>query len=212
MKLSRRNFLWMSGALVTASLAAKLGCAPEEPTEPDPDAPPEDDEVVLEPVDLRVEYADTVTQICSICGVGCGVLCYVENGEIVAVDGDPDHPINEGTLCSKGAALYNMYYEYDEKGEPVVNKQRLTKPLYRAPNATDWEEVDWDWAIEEIAKRTKETRDEYFKETNGNGEVVNRCEALAWVGSAMCNSEENYLFRKFVAANGIVNNDHCARL
>ncbi len=206
MKISRRNFLWLSGAAITGSLAAKLGCAPpEEPEEPvvDPDVPVE--EIVL-------EYAETSITTCPVCGVGCGVLCYVENGQIVAIEGDPDHPISEGTLCSKGMALYNMYYTYDEKGEAVQNPQRLTKPLYRAPNATDWEEVDWDWAIEEIAKRTKAVRDEYFKETNEDGLVANRCEALAWVGSAMCNNEENYLFRKFVAANGIVNMDHCARL
>lgn len=211
MKISRRNFLKLSGlAALTGTLAAKLGCAPDEqPTPTDPDDPTP---VIDEPEELWVQYADTVTNICSYCGVGCGVLCYVEDGKIINVDGDPDHPVSEGTLCSKGSALFEKYYQYDEKGNAIVSPQRMTKVLYRAPNATDWEERDWDWAIEEIARRFKDTRDEYFKETNDAGETVNRCEALAWIGSAKCNNEENYLYRKFVAATGIVNNDHCARL
>lgn len=210
MKVSRRNFLWIAGAAVSGTLAAKLGCAPQEPpVEPVTDDPTQ--EIVVDSADLRVQYASTVNQICSICGVGCGILCYVEDGKLTNVEGDPDHPISEGALCSKGSALFNMYYIY-ENGEVVQNPQRMTKVLYRAPRATDWEEKSWDWAIDEIAKRTKAVRDEYFKEQNANGQVVNRCEALAWVGSAMCNNEENYIFRKFVASQGIVNNDHCARL
>lgn len=211
MKVSRRNFLWIAGAAVTGTLAAKLGCAPQEdPVEPTPDDP--DEEIVVDSEELRVQYADTVITVCSYCGVGCGVLCYVEDGKMVAVEGDPDHPISEGALCSKGAALFNKYYEYDEKGNAVVSPQRMQKVLYRAPKATEWEEKDWDWAIQEIAKRVKATRDDTFKETNAAGQTVNRSEALAWIGSAKCNNEENYLFRKFVASMGIVNNDHCARL
>ncbi len=210
MRISRRNFLKLSGlAALTGTLASKLGCAPDDPPSEDPDEKPEP---TVDAEELRVNYETTITQICSICGVGCGVLSFVEDGKIVGTEGDPDHPISEGTLCSKGSALYNMYYTYDGKGNAVENPQRMTKVLYRAPKATDWEEKDWDWAIEKIARLTKDTRDKHFKETNANGEVANRCEALAWVGSAMCNNEENYLYRKFVAANGIVNLDHCARL
>lgn len=212
MKISRRNFLWVTSAAVTGTLAAKLGCSPKEPPvesvapgEPEKPAP-------AFTQDLRVKYTDTVTTVCSYCGVGCGVLCYVENGKIVAVEGDPDHPVSEGALCSKGSALFSKYYVYDEKGNAVVNPQRLTKVLYRAPKSTNWEEKSWDWAIKEIAKRVKATRDATFKEKNAAGATVNRTEAIAWVGSAMCNNEENYLYRKFVAAMGIVNQDHCARL
>ncbi len=210
MKISRRNFLKLSGlAALTGTLAAKLGCQPEEPVTPDPDDPTP---VIDEPEELWVQYADTVTQVCSYCGVGCGVLCYVEDGKIINVDGDPDHPVSEGTLCSKGSALFSKYYIYDEKGEAVVNPQRVTKVLYRAPKATDWEEKDWDWAIEEIARRLKDTRDEYFEEENDAGQLVNRCNALAWVGSAMNNNEENYIYQKFCRATGITQLDHCARL
>ena len=209
MRISRRNFLKLSGlAALTGTLAAKLGCGDtDDPTPTDPTGPPADDAEAL-----RVNYETTVTNVCSFCGVGCGVLCFVEDGKIVGTEGDPDHPVSEGTLCSKGGALFEKYYEYDEMGNAIVSPQRMQKVLYRAPKATSWEEKDWDWAIEEIAKRFKKTRDDYFKEKNSAGQTVNRCEALAWIGSAKCNNEENYLYRKFVAATGIVNNDHCARL
>jgi len=206
MKISRRSFLWISGAAITGSLAIKLGCSPKEPAvEPGKEA-------TFEIEDLRIKYAETTTSICPICGVGCGVLVFTENGKIISVEGDPDHPINEGALCSKGAALFSMYYIYNEKGELVPNPQRITKVLYRAPKAKDWEVKDWDWALATIAERVKKTRDEYFQEKNKDGVTVNRCTALAWLGSAMCTNEENYLYQKFCRALGIVNVDHCARL
>ncbi|UNC90832.1 formate dehydrogenase-N subunit alpha [Candidatus Contubernalis alkaliaceticus] len=213
MKISRRNFLKLSGlAALTGSLAAKLGCQPddEEIADPSPDTEqPKTDDAV----ELRIQYADTVTTICPFCGVGCGILCFVEDGKLIGTEGDGDNPLNEGTLCSKGSALFNMAYEYDEvKGEPDINSSRITKVLYRAPKASDWEEKDWDWALETIADRIKNTRDEYFEQTNSNGVTVNRCKALAWLGSAMVNNEENYLFHKIARALGIINFDHCARL
>jgi len=210
LKISRRNFLKLSGlAALSGTLASKLGCAPDEPPTPTPVDPTP---IVDDPEELWIQYAQTVHSICPICGVGCGVLSYVEDDSIVAVDGDPDHPINEGTLCSKGITLYNMYYVYDEKGDPVVNNQRVTKVLYRAPRASEWEEVDWDWALEEMAQRIKQTRDDFFEETNEEGVTVNRCPAFVWLGSAMITNEENYLFHKFCRAHGILNIDHCARL
>jgi len=197
MKISRRNFLWISGAVITGSLALKLGLTPEE-------------KVVSK--DLRIQYAESSTTICPFCGVGCGIICYVEDGKVVGTEGDPDHPINEGALCSKGSALYNMAYVYDEKGVPQINPRRLTQVLYRAPYATDWEVKDWDWALETIAQRIKKTRDTTFEKTDSDGVTVNRSKALAWLGSAMCNNEENYLFHKLAKALGIINIDHCARL
>jgi formate dehydrogenase major subunit len=197
MKISRRNFLWISGAVITGSLALKLGLSPKE---------------TVKTAGLRIQYAESSTTICPFCGVGCGIICYVENGKVVGTEGDPDHPINEGALCSKGSALYNMAYVYDEKGEPQVNPKRLTQVLYRAPYATDWEVKDWDWALETIAQRIKETRDATFEQKDSDGVTVNRSKSLAWLGSAMCNNEENYLFHKLAKALGIINIDHCARL
>ncbi len=210
MKISRRNFLKLSGlATLSGALAAKLGCAPDEPeetVEPDKTAPPDDAE------QLRIQYADTVTSVCPFCGVGCGVLCFVEDGKLVGTEGDGDHPINEGSLCSKGSALFNMANTYDEEGNAVTNSERITSVLYRAPKATEWEEKDWDWALENMADRIKKTRDEHFEKTDENGVTVNRCKALAWLGSAVCNNEENYFFHKIARSLGIINLDHCARL
>ncbi len=204
MKVSRRNFLWISGAAITASLAIKLGCTPEQP-ETGPGW-------VTDPIDLKIKYAETSSTICPFCGVGCSILCYVEDGQLVATEGDPDSPINEGSLCSKGSALFNMAFVYDENGEIQPNPQRITQVLYRAPYASDWEVKDWDWALETIADRIKQTRDATFETTDSNGVTVNRSTGLAWLGSAMCNNEENYLFHKFAKSLGIINIDHCARL
>jgi formate dehydrogenase major subunit len=201
MKISRRNFLWVSGAAITGSLATQLGCSRGDVVELTADAK-----------DLRINYAQTFTSICPFCGVGCGVLCYVENGELVGTEGDPDNPINEGSLCSKGSSVFNMAYIYDEGGKKIQNPSRVTQVLYRAPYASDWEVKDWDWALETIAQRIKKTRDETFERVDSDGVTVNRSTALAWLGSAMCNNEENYLFHKFSKALGIINIDHCARL
>ena len=196
MNVSRRGFLKLAGA---ATAAAGLTSVNIKETAAEAYYP------------ARVHYAREVPTICTFCGVGCGIICHVQDGVIINVEGDPDHPVNEGTLCSKGSAYYNISYVYDAKGEPKRNPKRLTKPLYRGPNATDWEEVDWDWAIDEIADRIKKTRDETFIETD-EGMPANRTDAINWLGSAFCTDEENYLFHKFSRAMGAVNIDHCARL
>jgi formate dehydrogenase major subunit len=131
---------------------------------------------------------------------------------LVGTEGDPDNPINEGSLCSKGSSVFNMAYIYDDSGRKIPNPSRVTQVLYRAPYASDWEVKDWDWALETIAQRIKQTRDETFERVDSNGVTVNRTTALAWLGSAMCNNEENYLFHKLAKALGIINIDHCARL
>ncbi|SMP44900.1 formate dehydrogenase major subunit [Anoxynatronum buryatiense] len=161
---------------------------------------------------FRLHYAHEVTTICPFCSVGCGIICHVREGQVVNTEGDPDHPINEGALCSKGSSLLNMAYVYDEKGKPVPNPSRVTQVLYRRPGGADWETVDWDWALRTIAARIKKTRDDTFITQNSQGVPVNRTPAIAWLGSAMCNNEENYLFHKMTRSLGLVNIDHCARL
>ncbi len=99
---------------------------------------------------------------CPYCGCGCSTIVYSENDKVVFIEGDPDSPINEGTLCPKGAALPDVYNIVNKKRQRVLNPNRLTKVLYRAPGGTKWEEKTWDWAIPEIAKRVKKTRDEHF--------------------------------------------------
>jgi len=195
MNLTRRGFLKLTGA--TAAAATMTGVGLQKAT------------AAYEPV--RLNYAREVPTICTFCGVGCGIICHVQDGVIVNTEGDPDHPINQGTLCPKGISHYNLSYVYDSQGRPQPNPKRLTKPLRRKPGATDWEEIEWDEALEQIAKKFKETRDESFIEQE-QGVTVNRTDAISWLGSAFVTNEENYLFHKIIRSTGIVNMDHCARL
>lgn len=196
MDLSRRSFLKLAGATAAAATLSGVGLrkASASPSEP-----------------LRIKYTTEHFTVCTFCGVGCGVICNVRDGIIVNTEGDPDHPMNEGTLCPKGVGHYNVSYIYDTKGNSRINPNRLTKPLRRKPGASNWEEMEWDEALELIAKKFKETRDETFIDQE-NGVTVNRTDAINWLGSAFCNNEENYLFKKIISSTGIVNFDHCARL
>jgi formate dehydrogenase major subunit len=199
MKLSRRSFLKLTGTAAAASVLAGSGFkGAAEAAEA-----------------VRVHYGREIPSVCTFCGVGCGIICHVQNGVIINIDGDPDHPINEGTLCSKGSSHYNVSYIYDSKGRPKLNPNRLTHPLYREAGSSEYKVVEWDWALQEIAKRIKETRDSEFqqKATVGDKEVtVNRTQKIGWLGSAFCTNEENYLFHKMARAVGMINVDHCARL
>jgi len=200
MKISRRQFLKLSGvAAIAAVAAAKLGCEPGQPENIE---------------ELNIKYEKEISTICPYCGCGCGAICCVDSsGEVVAVIGDPDHPINEGALCSKGSAMLNLRNVYDqETGELVLNPNRVTKVLYRAPYSDAWEEKSWEWTLGEIAKRVKETRDATFETVDSNGVTVNRTTAIAHLGSAAIDNEENYLMVKLQRALGLINIDHHARL
>ncbi len=195
MNLSRRSFLKLAGA--TAATAAVVGTGINK--------------VVAEYEPVRLNYAREVPNLCTFCGVGCGIICHVEGGVVVNTEGDPDHPINEGTLCSKGISHYNISYIYDVRGKSQPNPQRVTQVLHRKPGASDYEVIDWDTALEKITRKIKETRDANF-ETTDNGVTVNRTKAISWLGSAFCTCEENYLFHKIARGIGAINVDHCARL
>jgi formate dehydrogenase major subunit len=150
----------------------------------------------------KTEGATKTTSICPFCGVGCGLVAYAANGKLVSVEGDPEHPINKGTLCSKGQAVF----------EVVTSPRRLTHVLYRAPGSDRWEEKPLDWAIKTMAQRIKETRDASFVSKAPSGVPVNRTEALASIGGASLNNEECYLISKLARALGIVYLEHQARL
>ena len=200
MKLSRRDFLKLSGVTAAAASLTSVGFNGVA-------------EGAYQPV--RINYAKEVHTICTFCGVGCGIICHVRDGKIINAEGDPDHPINEGTLCSKGSSIFNLSYLYDSKGNATLNPKRLTKPLYRKPGSDRWEEKEWGEILEMIAKRIKKTRDETFEETTrvgGRTVTVNRTNAISWLGSAFCTNEENYLFKKMARSMGLINVDHCARL
>ncbi len=151
--------------------------------------------------------------VCAYCGCGCGILLYSDGSRVVYAEGDPDHPINEGTLCPKGNGIIDVYniVERKQKGRKI-NPRRVTKPLYRAPGALNWEEKSWEWVLKRIAQRVKETRDKTFERVDKNGVVVNRTTAINTLGSASLDNEENYLLHKMFRALGIINIEHHARL
>ncbi|SEJ30255.1 formate dehydrogenase major subunit [Propionispira arboris] len=153
------------------------------------------------PQSYRLKDTKVAPSLCIYCGVGCGLLAYSKDGKIVNVEGDPDNPNNEGGLCPKGASLAELY----------SSPRRLKKILYRAPYSDTWEEKEWSWAIPEIAKRIKATRDKSFTKTH-NGVTVNRTEKLAQLGGASHDTDENYLLMKFAKSLGIVNLEHQARI
>jgi len=144
--------------------------------------------------------------ICPYCACGCSAVVTSEpkNGKwaVINVEGDPDHPVNEGTLCPKGASLYQMCNE----------KARLSKVLHRKPGSDKFEEVDWSTAAKRIARLIKDTRDASFTEKNKNGQTVNRTTAIASLGSAALDNEECWLYQKFLRGLGLVYIEHQARL
>lgn len=144
-----------------------------------------------------------IPTICPYCGVGCGFLGTTENGKLINIEGDPDNPFNKGTACSKGMAIRQLSAE---------NSSRLAKVLYRAPGSSEWEEKTWDWTIDRIARRIKDTRDEEFNEKDLTGRIVNRTDSIAHSGCAPLNTEESYLISKLTRALGVVYIDHVVRL
>ena len=150
----------------------------------------------------RVQGATAVDSVCPYCAVGCAQQIYVKDGQIVDIEGDPRSPINEGTLCPKGANTFQL----------TVNPHRPQTVLYRAPYATEWEPKPLDWAMERIAQRVKETRDATFVEKDGDDEIINHTEAIASLGGAVLDNEENYLIKKLLNGLGIVAIENQARI
>jgi anaerobic selenocysteine-containing dehydrogenase len=180
---TRRQFLkGLTTGTVALGALTQSGCAPAIPP-------------------LKTRGATATTTVCPFCGVGCGQVVSTRAGKVIHIEGDPGHPISEGTLCSKGAAGIQV----------VNNSRRLQKVLYRKPNGAAWEEKSWDWALERIAARIKETRDKTFK-ASVDGRVVNRTEAIACLGGSALDNEEAYLLVKLMRALGLVYVEHQARL
>ena len=143
--------------------------------------------------------------ICPYCSVGCGAIVHTRldgDKRTLNIEGDPDHVINRGTLCSKGAAMYQF----------VENKDRLTQPRYRAPYSKEWKTVSWEWALDQIAQRIKQTRDAGFIPKNDAGDIVNRVTNMASMGSAAMDNEECWLYQTLLRALGLVYIEHQARL
>lgn len=152
----------------------------------------------------RLEEADKVgTSICPYCAVGCSQKVYVKDERIIHIEGDPKSPINQGTLCPKGAATFGW----------MASETRINEVLYRAPHATHWERKPLDWAMRRIAQLTKKTRDDTFVEHLPDGKRVNHTLALASLGGATLDNEENYLLKKlFGGGLGMVWIENQARI
>jgi len=156
---------------------------------------------------LRIEGATMAHSVCPYCAVGCSLLTYTrKNGngsvELLQIEGDPDSPINEGTLCPKGATAMEL----------AVSKRRIQSPLYRAPGADAFKQVSWDFALDKLARRIKDSRDRTFVTKDEDGNVVNRCEGIAFAGGAAFSNEEGYLATKLMRGLGLVYLEQQARV
>src|SRR6201982_933070 len=159
--------------------------------------------------ELKISRATETRSTCPYCSVSCGVLIYTlgdkaknVTSQVIHVEGDPDHPINRGTLCPKGSSLE----------QEIFNPRRLTKPQVRRPGLEHWEDISWDDAINEIARWTKKARDESFVEKDSQGRPVNRCEGIAWTGGCTDTNEFNYLAVKTMRSLGVCYLENQARV
>jgi len=149
---------------------------------------------------LKIARTTETRSTCPYCSVSCGVIIHTLGDkakntipQVVHVEGDPDHPINRGTLCPKGASL-----EQD-----ILNERRLSQPQVRRPGSDHWEDISWDAAISEIARKVKDARDATFVEKDDQGYTVNRCEGIGWTGGCTDTNELNYLAVKAMRGLGV---------
>ena len=199
MDLTRRGFFKAAGAAFATTMAFELTSqTPAYAVEPS--------------VEWKLVNTEEYTNICCYCAGGCGSLCSVRDGELINLEGDPDHPINQGGLCPKGATMFQLRNIVDpETREIVKNPDRVTRPMVRRPGASQWEEITWDDAVAEIARKVKDTRDATFVETE-NGLTVNYTPGIASLGGSQENSEEEYLILKAMRSLGIIAIDNQARV
>jgi formate dehydrogenase major subunit len=191
MDVSRRDFLRVSaGAGGAAALGGLAGLGADlAPT-------------LAAAAELRIKDAKTHPSICPYCSVGCATLVHTVDGKITNIEGDPRSPHNEGTLCPKGAAIYQLH----------VNPNRPTKVLHRAPGATDWEVWDLERAMARVAELTKKTRDETFIERLSDGRLVNMTPAIFSLGGATLDNEWNHIQQKLMRGLGVVAIENQARI
>jgi formate dehydrogenase major subunit len=157
--------------------------------------------------EYRIAGAKQSHSLCPYCAVGCSLVAYTKTGEdgrpkIVQIEGDPDSPVNEGRLCPKGASAMQL----------ATSARRVQKPMRRAPGSDRWEEISWDTMLDGLAQRFKEARDATFVTEDGNGNVVNRCEGIAFAGGATFSTEEGYFAAKVMRALGVIYIEQQARV
>lgn len=193
MEWNRREFLKIAGASTAVAAFGGLGF----------DLHPANAQAQAQAAKLK--FTKQTTSVCCYCSVGCGLIASTDKdgqGKVVNIEGDPDHPISEGSLCPKGASHYQL-------GQ---NDRRVLKVLYRAPYSENWEEKSWDFALDRIARKVKEVRDASFVATDAKGRTVNRCEGIASVGSAAMDNEECWIYQAMLRAMGLTYIEHQARI
>jgi formate dehydrogenase major subunit len=195
--LSRRDFIKLTGAGLGASTLGALGFG----------AAGEAFAASVRPFKLA---ATTETRnTCTYCSVACGIIIHTlgdraknARSSVIHVEGDPDHPVNRGTLCPKGSALLDI----------VKAPTRLTEPRYRAPGSTEFKSVTWDFALDRIARLMKLDRDEHFIARNAEGTIVNRWLTTGMLAASAASTETSYLTWKVARALGMVVFDNQARV
>jgi formate dehydrogenase major subunit len=151
----------------------------------------------------RTRGATVTHSVCPYCAVGCGTNIYTKGGEVVDIEGNPQSPINEGTLCPKGANIFQLHH----------NPHRVKQVMWRAPYSDRWEVKPLEWAMDRIARLVKQTRDEGYQEKNDKGKYVNYVTNMGTLGGATLDNEENYLIKKlFSAGLGVVHVENQARI
>ena len=198
MDLSRRDFLKFSAAGGAGAAWATFGFDLEEAR--------------AQVRELKISRTTEVRSVCPYCGVGCSMIAYVAaHGEttsfnthpyLVHIEGDPDSPINGGALCPKGATTMQL----------AISESRVKAPKYRAPGATEWQDISWSDALDRLARLMKDARDSPFVEKDSDGNLVNRNEGFAWGGGATISNEEGYLTTKLFRAMGTVGLEQQARV
>lgn len=195
MQVTRRQFFRICAAGVGSSSLAALGFAPGE--------------ALAEVREFKLARATETRNTCPYCSVGCGILMYslgdkAKNAhtEIIHIEGDPDHPVNRGTLCPKGAGLLDF----------VHSPNRLQYPEYRAPGSKEWTRISWDDAFSRIASLMKGDRDKNFEATNKDGVTVNRWTTTGFLAASASSNETGYLTHKVVRSLGMLAFDNQARV
>jgi formate dehydrogenase major subunit len=156
---------------------------------------------------FRIAGAKESHSICPYCAVGCSLVAYTTQApdgstRLLQIEGDPDSPVNEGRLCPKGASAMQL----------AISTRRAEKPQYRAPGSDHWEDISWDTLLDRLAQRIKDSRDATFVTQDANGNVVNRCEGVAFAGGATFSSEEGYFATKVMRGLGLVHLEQQARV
>ena len=195
MPFTRRQFMKISASGIGATSLAALGFSPSR--------------VLADVRTFKLARTTETRNTCPYCAVGCGVILYSlgdrsknAKADIVHVEGDPDHPVNRGTLCPKGAALLDFIHSPD----------RLRVPEYRAPGSDKWQPVTWDFALDKIARLMKDDRDKNFVQKNAAGATVNRWPSVAFLAASASSNETGHLYGKFVRSLGAIAADNQARL